>query len=87
MPVTRLGARLARPFPRRWAVRALSSSARPAAGELSTAVRRALEGIVGEQSVAYSQAVREQHCRDESYHGDTDGIFPPQVTVKWAKPD
>jgi FAD/FMN-containing dehydrogenase len=21
----------------------------------------------------------EQHCRDESYHADTDGIFPPQV--------
>ena len=41
--------------------------------------QRALEDIVGPKSVAMSQAVREQHCRDESYHADTDGLFPPQV--------
>ena len=49
--------------------------------ELSAATKRALEAIVGEKSATYSQAVREQHCRDESYHADTDGVFPPQAVV------
>ena len=49
--------------------------------ELSDSVQRALEGIVGAKSITVSQAVREQHCRDESYHADADGLFPPQAVV------
>eukprot|EP00802_Teleaulax_amphioxeia_P011580 Tamp_11613.p1 GENE.Tamp_11613~~Tamp_11613.p1 ORF type:complete len:501 (-),score=113.77 Tamp_11613:395-1858(-) len=59
--------------------RALTSMAQQT--ELSAATKRALEAIVGEKSATYSQAVREQHCRDESYHADTDGVFPPQAVV------
>jgi D-lactate dehydrogenase (cytochrome) len=43
--------------------------------------QRALEGIVGAQSVTVSRALREQHCRDESYHGEVDGLFPAQAVV------
>jgi hypothetical protein len=35
--------------------------------------------IVGEGNMSMSMAVREQHGRDESYHAEVDGIFPPQV--------
>ena len=49
--------------------------------ELSDSFQRALEGIVGSKSITVSQAVREQHCRDESYHADADGLFPPQAVV------
>ena len=58
--------------------RAFSSSTLP---ELSTAARRALESVLGSQAVHVSRALREQHCRDESYHGHFDGLFPPQAVV------
>ena len=61
--------------------RALAIIAPQQQPELNAATKRALEAIVGEKSAAYSKAVREQHCRDESYHADTDGIFPPQAVV------
>jgi D-lactate dehydrogenase (cytochrome) len=61
--------------------RALAIIAPQQQPELSAATKRALEAIVGEKSAVYSKAVREQHCRDESYHADTDGLFPPQAVV------
>ena len=63
----------------RHSARALRSVAKQP--ELNSATQRALEGIVGTNSVTISQSIREQHCRDESYHADTDGLFPPQAVV------
>ena len=66
-----------------WTQRALRGAGTRGAhsAAVDTATQRALEGIVGASSVSISHAVREQHCRDESYHADTDGLFPPQAVV------
>ena len=42
------------------AARHFSGAATPVVAELRVTTQRALEGIVGESNIAYSQAVREQ---------------------------
>jgi len=48
---------------------------------LPSDVLEALQKIVGEKKVMTGMAIREQHAKDESYHGDADGLFPPQAVV------
>ncbi len=40
------------------------------------------EGILGDTNVSVNKTVREQHGKDESYHAEVDGIFPPQVVSR-----
>jgi D-lactate dehydrogenase (cytochrome) len=42
-------------------------------------LRQALSG--SQEAVVTARAVREAHGRDESYHADADGLFPPDVVV------
>ncbi|EKX44225.1 hypothetical protein GUITHDRAFT_72404 [Guillardia theta CCMP2712] len=44
-------------------------------------VVKSLEGLLGSDRLSFGAAIREQHGRDESYHADADGIFPPQVVI------
>eukprot|EP00286_Rhodomonas_abbreviata_P008326 CAMPEP_0181320502 /NCGR_PEP_ID=MMETSP1101-20121128/18159_1 /TAXON_ID=46948 /ORGANISM="Rhodomonas abbreviata, Strain Caron Lab Isolate" /LENGTH=514 /DNA_ID=CAMNT_0023428213 /DNA_START=141 /DNA_END=1685 /DNA_ORIENTATION=+ len=67
-------------------LRGLPESQRPrglhaATEPLPTMVLDALNAIVGADKVSTGLAVREQHARDESYHADSDGIFPPHAVV------
>lgn len=48
-------------------------------GDVVERLRQALNG--SEEAVVTARAVREAHGRDESYHADADGLFPPDVVV------
>lgn len=57
------------------------TSYKPVVEPLSQAALDGLASILGSERISTGLAVRQQHGKDESYHSEVDGVFPPQAIV------
>jgi len=57
------------------------TTSKPVVEPLSQELLGGLASILSSERISTGLAVRQQHGKDESYHSEVDGVFPPQAVV------